>query len=64
MTAHDLDGMLAFCAEGALGRYAPMAETVSCRFGVALTLLACLSTSVTGFSSEVIEIILARRIQS
>jgi len=26
--AHDVDGMLAFCAEGALGRYAPYQPVV------------------------------------
>ena len=34
--AHDVEGMLAVCANGALGRYAPTAARVSCRFEAAL----------------------------
>ena len=33
--AHDVDGMLGLCADGALGRYAPTAAKASCRSVVA-----------------------------
>ena len=33
--AHDVDGMLALCADGALGRYAPYGRRASCQSVVA-----------------------------
>src|SRR5580700_11961813 len=57
--AHDVDGMLAFCAEGALGRYAPYGRdsVVPIRGGIDVIWRA-FPQAVPGFRVEVIEIIL------
>jgi len=57
--AHDVDGMLAFCAEGALGRYAPYGRdsVVPIRGGIDVIWHA-FPQAVPGFRVEVIEIIL------
>ena len=57
--AHDVDGMLAFCAEGALGRYAPYGRdsVVPIRGGIDV-IWRSFPQAVPGFRVEVIEIIL------
>ena len=57
--AHDVDGMLAFCAEGALGRYAPYGRdsVMPIRGGIDVIWRA-FPQAVPGFRVEVIEIIL------
>ena len=54
--AHDVDGMLAFCAEGALGRYAPYGRdsVVPIRGGIDVIWRA-FPQAVPGFRVEVIE---------
>jgi hypothetical protein len=57
--AHDVDGILAFCAEGALGRYAPYGRdsVMPIRGGIDVIWRA-FPQAVPNFRVEVIEIIL------
>src|SRR5579862_4209588 len=57
--AHDVEGMIALCADGALGRYAPYGRdsVVPIRGGIDVIWRA-FPQAVPGFRVEVIEIIL------